>query len=227
MQPHDLLAQVPLLASLDPSSRERLEGQLESIRVPADTTVFSQGDAGDTLLLIQEGKVEIRVQDEEEHPVILATLGPGEYFGDMALLDDQPRSATVVTETPCVFLTLSRAPFQQLVLQEPGVALSLLREVSHRLRACHRRVADLALLDAYARVGRFLIDHALRGDEHQVLPARWTPQAMAVELGIPNATLDQVMRELEREGYLAREGDRIVVLKQLVRPHELVGLLIW
>lgn len=227
MQPDDLLAQVPLLASLDPRSREHLAGQLASIRVPADTTVFSQGDAGDTLFLIQEGKVEIRIQDEEETPVILATLGPGEYFGDMALLDDQPRSATVVTETPCVFLTLSRAPFQELVLQQPGVALSLLTEVSRRLRACHRRVADLALLDAYARVGRFLIDHAVRGDEHQVLPARWTPQAMAVELGIPGAALEQVLRELEREGYLAREGGRTVILKQLVRPHDLVGLLIW
>ncbi len=170
---------------------------------------------------------KVRIQDEEETPVILATLGPGEYFGDMALLDDQPRSATVVTETPCVFLTLSRAPFQALVLQQPGVALSLLTEVSRRLRACHRRVADLALLDAYARTGRFLIDHAVRGDEHQVLPARWTPQAMAVELGIPGATLEQVLRELEREGYLAREGGRMVVLKQLVRPHDLVGLLIW
>jgi CRP/FNR family cyclic AMP-dependent transcriptional regulator len=227
MQPQDLLAQVPLLASLDPTSRTVLARQLESVEVPADATLFSLGDPGDTLFLIQDGTVQVRLHDEDGNPIILATLGPGEYFGEMALLDDQPRSATIVTTTPCAFLTLSRAPFQQLVLVQPGVAVSLLREISGRLRACHRRVADLALLDAYARMGHFLLDHTVWEGGQQVLPARWTLPAIAGEVKLPLGTAELVMRELEREGYVTTAGDRTVILKQLVRPHELVGLLIW
>jgi CRP/FNR family cyclic AMP-dependent transcriptional regulator len=227
MQPHELLGQVSLLSGLDEDSRKVLAGQMQSVEVPAHTKVIAPGDAGDVVFLIRTGTVEVLIHDADGTPTLLATLGPGEYFGEMALLDDHPRSATIVTTAPCVFLTLSRAAFHDLVVRQPTVALALLRELSARLRACHRRVADLAVVDAYARVGRFLLDHAVREGGREVLPASWTVSAMAAETELSEAMAGQVLRELEREGYVETTAGRVFILKQLVRPHELVGFLIW
>jgi len=167
------------------------------------------------------------VQDSLGDQSVLEQMGPGQHFGEMALLDEGPRSATVSTVTDATFLRLSRAGFQELVLHHPSVAISLLRELSRRLRACHRRVVDLALLDAFARIGRFLADHAVREGDEEVLPAQWSVESMAAHLELAPRMAVQVLKELEMEGYVADSGGRIVIHRHLLRPDELVGMLIW
>jgi CRP-like cAMP-binding protein len=103
----------------------------------------------------------------------------------------------------------------------------LLRELSRRLRACHRRVVDLALLDAFARIGRFLADHAVREGGEDVLPAQWSVESIAKSLELAPRMAEQVIKELEMEGYVALVGERLVVRKHILRPDELVGMLIW
>ena len=227
MRNEERLAQVPLLAGLDETARAALAQQLERVSLPAGTTVCTQGEAGDSLYLIEEGTVEVVVQDSLGDQSVLEQMGPGQHFGEMALLDEGPRSATVSTVTDATFLRLSRAGFQELVLHHPSVAISLLRELSRRLRACHRRVVDLALLDAFARIGRFLADHAVREGDEEVLPAQWSVESMAAHLELAPRMAVQVLKELEMEGYVADSGGRIVIRRHLLRPDELVGMLIW
>lgn len=227
MRNEERLAQVPLLAGLDETARAALAQQLERVSLPAGTTVCTQGEAGDSLYLIEKGTVEVVVQDSLGDQSVLEQMGPGQHFGEMALLDEGPRSATVSTVTDATFLRLSRAGFQELVLHHPSVAISLLRELSRRLRACHRRVVDLALLDAFARIGRFLADHAVREGDQEVLPAQWSVESIAARLELAPRMADQVLKELEMEGYVAISGGRIVVHRHLLRPDELVGMLIW
>jgi CRP/FNR family cyclic AMP-dependent transcriptional regulator len=227
MRHEERLAQVPLLAGLDETARTALAEQLESVSFPAGTTVCRQGEVGDALYLIQEGTVEVVVQDSLGDQSVLEQMGPGQHFGEMALLDEGPRSATVSTVSDVELLRLSRDDFQQLVLQHPSVALLLLRELSRRLRACHRRVVDLALLDAFARIGRFLADHAVREGGEDVLPAQWSVESIAKSLELAPRMAEQVIKELEMEGYVALVGERLVVRKHILRPDELVGMLIW
>jgi CRP/FNR family cyclic AMP-dependent transcriptional regulator len=227
MRNEDRLAQVPLLAGLDEAARTSLARQLEPVTLPAGATICRQGETGDSLYLIQDGTVEVVVQDTLGDQSVLEQMGPGQHFGEMALLDEGPRSATVSAITDVTLLRLSRNGFQELVLRQPSVAFLLLREISRRLRACHRRVVDLALLDAFARIGRFLADHAVREGEREVLPAPWSAESIAARLELAPRMAEQVLKELEMEGYVERAGDQLVVRRHLLRPDELVGMLIW
>jgi CRP-like cAMP-binding protein len=227
MRNEERLARVSLLAGLDENARATLAQQMKPVAVPAGTTVCRQGEAGDSLYLIEEGTVEVVVQDSLGDQSVLEQMGPGQHFGEMALLDEGPRSATVSAVSDVKLLRLTRSGFQELVLHQPSVAVLLLRELSRRLRACHRRVVDLALLDAFARIGRFLADHAVREGDREVLPAQWSVETMAKSLELAPRMAEQVLKELEMEGYLTVSGGRIVVHRHLLRPDELVGMLIW
>jgi CRP/FNR family cyclic AMP-dependent transcriptional regulator len=128
-----LLASIPMFESLSPEDLAGLAARLEEQVIPDGTTVFSQGDAGTTMYIIVEGAVDV-VIDQGKRKIILATMFPGQYFGELSLLDGGHRSATVRTVKPTVVLALNREDFAEFVTMRPDSALRILAEMGERMR---------------------------------------------------------------------------------------------
>src|SRR5215471_13715142 len=130
----DALRAVPLFASLDDAAAHQLRRQIELQDIKSNTTIFRAGDSGDSLCLIESGRVRVSVVDEEGKMVVLAELGAGEFFGEMALIDGKPRSADATVIEDARLAVLSRKDFLSFVRGNPDVAIEMISAVSQRLR---------------------------------------------------------------------------------------------
>ena len=130
----DTLRQVPLFESLDDKAAKELSELLETLDCKAETFLFRTGDAGDAMYLIEHGKVRICVQAIDGHEVTLTELGRGDFFGEMALLGGQRRSADVVVAEDARLALLSREHFLSFMRSNPDVALEMLTALANRLR---------------------------------------------------------------------------------------------
>jgi uncharacterized membrane protein len=130
----DTLRQVPLFESLDDKAAKELSELLETLDCKAETFLFRTGDAGDAMYLIERGKVRICVQAIDGHEVTLTELGRGDFFGEMALLDGQRRSADAVVAEDARLALLSREHFLSFMRSNPDVALEMLTALANRLR---------------------------------------------------------------------------------------------
>jgi CRP-like cAMP-binding protein len=130
----DSLAQVPLFAGLPPRHLKRIGDLTEEVRFMEGATVVRQGDAGDTFFVILEGEAKVASPSGR----VVNRLRPGEFFGEISLLDGGPRTASVVAETPLRLLALSRSSLLRLVQREPAVGVRLLGHVAMMLRRLER-----------------------------------------------------------------------------------------
>src|SRR2546429_3223774 len=130
---------------------------------PRNSVILFEDDPGDALYVVAQGQVKVVLIGEDGREVILSVMGEGEFFGEMALVDDEPRSAHVIAMEDSTLLVLRREDFQGILKQTPGIALALLRELSRRLRRVDEKVGSLVLLDVNGRVGPPLLQHAGAG----------------------------------------------------------------
>lgn len=119
---------IPLFRGVQEDALRALSARVVSKTLPRDSVVFREGDLPDALYIVVSGRVKIYLLDERGQELVLSTKGPGEYFGEM-MLDDKPRSASVVTVEPAEFAVLSRAQFTSFMLEHPEVALQLIRDL--------------------------------------------------------------------------------------------------
>jgi CRP-like cAMP-binding protein len=129
-----LLRKIPLFSRLDDAELSRLGPLLRDRVIGANEPVIWVGESGSEVFLIQSGKVTVTAPDEQGKEVVLSMLGPGDFFGDLALLDDGPRSASVRTLEPCNMLVLERDDFLKFLRQNPDVAIDVLATVGKRYR---------------------------------------------------------------------------------------------
>lgn len=130
----DLLRKIPLLSRLDDAELSRLAPVIKQRSFPDNEPIMWIGEAGDEVFLIESGKVAVSAPDEQGREVVLATLGAGDFFGDLALLDSGPRSASVRTLEPCRMLVLNRDDFLQFLRQNPDAAIDVLAVMGKRYR---------------------------------------------------------------------------------------------
>jgi CRP/FNR family cyclic AMP-dependent transcriptional regulator len=141
----DTLRTVPLFESLDDAAAATLCDLLEGVDCRAEQTLFRAGDAGNAMYLIERGQVRISVKAADGHEINVAELGPGDFFGEMAMLDGQPRSANATALEDSRLAILSRKHFMSFMEDNSNVALQMLSALAHRLRQTdellQRRVA--------------------------------------------------------------------------------------
>jgi uncharacterized membrane protein len=130
----EALRSVPLFASLDDTAARHLRSLLLVQDIKSSTAIFRAGDSGDSLCLIESGRVRISIIDEDDKLVILAELAAGDFFGEMALIDGKPRSADATVIEDARLAVLSREDFLSFVRGNPDVAMEMISAVSHRLR---------------------------------------------------------------------------------------------
>jgi len=208
----------------DPSPDEVLSGaELEAIArravtraFPKNTIVVNEGDGTDSLYIIVSGRVKVFVSDEKGKEIVLSNAGPGEYFGEM-VLDEGPRSASVMTLEPTRFLVVPKEDFMEFVARSPEFSLHLIRKLILRVRTLTNNVKSLALMDVYGRVARELLELAVERDGTLVIEGRPTQQEMANRVGASREMISRILTDLASGGYITVARDRITIARALPR----------
>ena len=212
------LRQVALFRRLDQLQLQAIAALVVERQFAKGEQIILAEEQGDALFVIQEGQVKVSLVHEDGREFILSFLGPGEVFGELALLDGKPRSANVAASAPTCLLMLRRADFLQLLAATPQIAVSLLAELAARLRRTDQQVEGLALFNVASRLSKTLLRLALeRGvetTEGLVLQDQLTHQQLANMTGSTRETVSRVLKQLESEGYIARRGQQILILKE-------------
>ena len=206
------LRKIPLFEGLDDHELQALSERTVPRSFPKNAIVVNEGDLSDSLYLILTGKVKVYLGDESGKELILDIKGPGQYFGEM-VLDEKPRSATVMTLEPSQFATLARAEFIAVLLKHPKISLQVIRNLIRIARGLNENVRSLALLDVYGRVARVLMELAVEHDGKMVILEKLTQKDLANRVGASREMINRILRDLSHGGYVAIEGGRITILK--------------
>jgi CRP/FNR family cyclic AMP-dependent transcriptional regulator len=206
----DLLARASLFAELEPTEVETLARAAERREFARDEVIFAANEPADGLYVLASGRVKVCVSSSGGKELILATLGAEQFFGEMALLDNEPRSASVIAQLPTVAYRIRRDDFERLIVQHPTIARKLLRELSLRLRRSNAQMESLATLDVVGRLARYFID--LARQHGQILGNGWvavrrpTHQDIANTIGTSRETVTRLINDLEQRGLVVNEG---------------------
>jgi CRP/FNR family transcriptional regulator, cyclic AMP receptor protein len=215
MNERELLKTVPIFSELQESDFDTLAKLATRRRYPKDTVVFFENDQGDALFMILEGRIRVTILGDDGREVILTMLSPGDFFGEMALLDHEPRSATAIAADETELIVLHRADFQGLVAENPSISTALIRVLTGRLRRANQQISTLALLDVYGRVARVILDMARdegrRLKDGRITFRRATHQEIANRIGTTRETVTRMLKDLERQGLIQIDGREIVL----------------
>jgi CRP-like cAMP-binding protein len=196
----------PVLASVARSLRRR--------RFRRSEVIFHQGDPGEALHVVASGAVKIVLPSTEGEEAIIATLRPGDFFGELALLDGAPRSATAVALEPSETLALPRLTFRELLDGEPRLRDALLAGLAHELRRLTSHVEELHFLDLAGRLAMRLVRLAQEADAHSnVVRLDWpyTQSDLAAMIGGTRQSVNRLLSQLVSDGLVTVEGGTLVI----------------
>ncbi len=181
---------------------------------PRNTIVVQEGDRGDQLFLVLEGRLKVFLADADGKEVIIDVLGPRDYFGELAL-NGEPRSASVMTTEPTRLAVVERDAFKEFLAEAPESAFEFIVTLIHRARHLTRSVGNLALLDVYGRVARFLLDAAIEDGGRLVVRGHASQQEIAKRVNASREMVSRILSDLREGGYIALERDEIVLQQRL------------
>ncbi len=184
----------------------------------AGTVLFREGEPGKEMYVIQSGKVRLtrNIRGVEK---LLAELGPGEFFGEMSLIDDAPRSASVITVEPCDFISIQKDSFKSMLATSPDMAMQIMRGLVRRLREADKKIETLALLDVYGRVARVLLDFSETVGGERVVKSKLPRQEIAKMIGASREMVSRVMKGLEIDGYIVSGPEGRLVLREKIASY--------
>jgi CRP/FNR family cyclic AMP-dependent transcriptional regulator len=212
-----LLKKFDVFAELDERELSAIAAVAKSRRYAKDDVVFHADESGDVFCLIKEGQVKVTMISPEGKEIILSMLGPGDFFGEMSLLDNEPRSATVIAVEPLDVYTIWRSDFLAILADNFTITKKVLATLSRRLRTASNRIESLATMDVYGRLARFFLDLARDTgkilDNGYVAVTRPTHQAIANMIGTSRETVSRLIHDLMKQNLLLSEGKTIYLRK--------------
>ncbi len=210
----ELLRRVPLFSALTPTQSAHIADAIVKRRFKRAENVVEQGKKSDALYIILTGRARVVSSDSRGREVILATLHPGDYVGEMSLIDDEPHSATVRTEVQTDALVLDRDAFSRCLPENSSMAHNIMRGLVQRLRNADRKIESLALMDVYGRVARSLIEFAVDdGTGDLKIRDRISRQDLAKMVGASREMVSRVMKDLEERGFVQTLPDGSMLVK--------------
>lgn len=213
--PSNILREVPIFTELTDDDLSIITDLTVRRAYPKNTMIVIEEDQGDTLYIIESGSVKITRLDEDGREVILAILGSAEFFGEMALLDGQGRSANVMAIEDTILFTLHRRAFLDVLERFPSISIQLLREMTGRLRKSDQQIKSLSLSDAEHRIGialhRFAEDMGVFKMGQVVIHRLPYQQDIANMAGTSRETVSRMLKSLEKKGLVEREGHRLII----------------
>lgn len=201
LSPLEVLKKVPLFATMREGDIHAFAELVRERSYPKGSVIVFEDDPGDALYLVGSGQVKVVLIGEDGREVILSVLGEGSFFGEMSLIDDQPRSATVIAMTDAAVLVLRREDFQARLRSSPEVAIALMREMSRRLRRADEKIGSLVLLDVNGRVADLLLRLADEEGGSQITK-KITHHVIAQMIGSSRETVSRTMRDFVERGLI-------------------------
>ncbi len=212
----DVLRQAPLFSALDDEAAAALRASLGSVKLRRGEVLFHEGDSGDKLYIVGEGKVKLGRTSSDGRENLLAILGPGQMFGELSLFDPGPRSATVTAVTDSMFFSLSHADMLKWLEGRADVAHGLLSQLASRLRRANDVVADLVFSDVPGRVAKALLDLADRfgrtADDGVHVHHDLTQEELAQLVGASRETVNKALADFASRGWLRLEPRSVVLM---------------
>jgi CRP/FNR family transcriptional regulator/CRP/FNR family cyclic AMP-dependent transcriptional regulator len=204
----DILKRVPLFSELDAEELESVHKLITFHDVAKKSVVLQEGEDGSSLFIIIEGSVKISYYAPDGREIVLSVLNEGAYFGEMSLLDKQPRSATVSTLTDAKLAQIRRVDFERLLLKQPKVSLKLLAETVNRLRRTSQLLERVSTLDVPHRLYYYLKDFGDRfgkaDADGTVIVKLPTHQMIADQLSTSRETISRAASALKKEGIIVK-----------------------
>jgi len=213
------LRRVPLFSGLTEPQLENLAGGSARRSYPKGRTIVAEGEPSQSMYILLAGRAKVQRSDSEGKEVILAVLSSGEFFGEMSLIDDAPRSASVITLEPCEFMAVSKEAFKAMLVQSPEVTMAVMRGLVRRLREADKKIETLALLDVYGRVARVLLDFSELVGSERIVKNKLPRQEIAKMIGASREMVSRVMKGLEIDGYIVPMGEGKLVLREKISSY--------
>lgn len=212
----DSLATIPFFSGLDPAALDHVAAGMRSRRFRRGEVIFHLGDPGDALFILLTGDVKISLPSDTGDEAILATLGPGAVFGELALLDGAPRSATATAMSPTEAVVLPRDRFRELIATEAGVRDALLASIAGELRRLTTHVEELHFLDITGRLAARLVRLASEGGTAAPggavrLRANLTQGDLAAMVGCTRQSVNKLLGQFTDDGLIRQDRDGIVI----------------
>ena len=210
----ELIRRVPLFSMLTTSQAASVADAVVKRRFKRGEPIVEQGKKSKALSIILTGRARVITTDSRGREVILATMRPGDYVGEMSLIDDEPHSATVSAEIQTDTLVLSRAEFARCMPENDSMSYAVLRGLVKRLRHADRKIESLALMDVYGRVARALLESAtVDGAGSAVIRDKVSRQDLAKMVGASREMVSRVMKDLEERGFIETREDGSLLVK--------------
>ncbi|MDQ6849638.1 MAG: Crp/Fnr family transcriptional regulator [Actinomycetota bacterium] len=212
----EILRRAGIFQGVDPGSVEALANDFEIIDAPRGTTLFREGEPGESLFIVVSGKVKLGRKSSDGRENLVAIMGPSDQFGELSLFDPGPRTATATAVTDARVAVLPKAALQRWAQERPEIAMQLLRVVARRLRRTNTMLADLIFVDVPGRVAKQLLQLAQRfgsvdGGQLRVTHDL-TQEELAQLVGASRETVNKALADFASRGWLRLEGKSVVIL---------------
>lgn len=217
------LKKIPFFTRLRGADLEALSALIKKKHFDKDEGIIFKDEPGNALYMVVEGKVKVVITSEEGQEMEVASLGHGDFFGEMSLFADFPRSADVMAVEKTELALIEKRDFIDYIKKNPEVAVGLLREMSYRLRAADEKIESLALLDVQERISRTLVSlakrHGLQIPEGILITEKLTHQHLADMCGVTRETVTRNLKKLTDKGKISFRGRQIILSGDLFHPH--------
>ena len=210
-----MLESIAIFSGLSQPELEILENHMVKRSYQKNTVVINEGDEASSLYIILEGEVKVFLSNADGREIIINTQGAGDHFGELALLDNAPRSASVMTTMKSTIGTISKTDFCTVITRHPELALKLIRELTRRVRLLSDSVKTLALMDVYGRVAKTLRSLAEKEGGRLVIRNRPTQQEIANRIGASREMVARILKDLQTGNYISIDGKRLIINDKL------------
>ena len=210
-----MLENITLFSGLNPSELEILENHMVTRNFQKNTVIINEGDEASSLFIILSGAVKVFLSNPDGKEIIINTQGIGEHFGELALLDDAPRSASVMTTDKSAIGVISKTDFRSLLTRHTDLGLKLIVELTRRVRLLSENIKTLALMDVYGRVAKTLLDLAEEDNGQLVIHNRPTQQEIANRIGASREMVARILKDLSTGGYITITGKQLIIKEKL------------
>jgi len=215
-----IVRKAPLFTALEESAAISLHASMDSVKISKGSILFAEGDEGDHLYVILDGKIKLGTSSGDGRENLLSILGPGEMFGELSLFDPNPRTSTATAVTDAKLLSLGQTKLIPWLAENPKVALNLLASLAQRLRRTNEAVGDLVFSDVPGRVAKALIDLGERfgkqTDEGLLVNHDLTQEELAQLVGASRETVNKALADFVGRNWLKLDG-RAVLITDLER----------
>ena len=215
-----IVRKAPLFTALEESAAISLHASMDSVKISKGSILFAEGDEGDHLYVIVEGKIKLGTSSGDGRENLLSILGPGEMFGELSLFDPNPRTSTATAVTDAKLLSLGQTKLIPWLTENPRVSLNLLASLAQRLRRTNEAVGDLVFSDVPGRVAKALIDLGERfgkqTDEGLLVNHDLTQEELAQLVGASRETVNKALADFAGRNWLKLDG-RAVLITDLER----------